>query len=68
MLPLNIMVFSGEDPACPIGMGKLLGYVDILIGFEDDSGNEHVEEVSTPFIVMEDGELYLGCECWWCPA
>ena len=61
-----VMVFAPEDGKTPIGMGRYLG--EERIDVEDDDSDEILFSFNNPKIVLDDGEIIFGIDCWWCPA
>jgi hypothetical protein len=59
-----VLVFT-PDTEEPLGMGDLCRYEDITL--IDDDDNIIATLKNHPVIVMEDGEVLRGIECWWYP-
>jgi len=57
---MKVLVFE-PDTHEPKGIGEIVGTVNLCF-------KELDLKVPSPKIVMEDGEIVYGFECWWCPA
>ncbi len=57
---MKVVVFDIMNE--PIGIGELTRYEDLTVTDEND---KVLCKVKTPVIVMEDGEVFAGFECWW---
>ncbi|RJQ25726.1 hypothetical protein C4577_05010 [Candidatus Parcubacteria bacterium] len=42
---------------------KFLGYGILLFDYDSED-----EDTPMPEIKLENGEILLGCECWWIPS
>ena len=62
---MKVAVFTPEMRE-PIGIGEL-GYEDIPVVDDDDESVVLFVMKDHPRIVMEDGEVLRGLECWWIP-
>jgi hypothetical protein len=58
----NMKVVVFDEMNEPIGIGELTRYEDLTI---TDDNNKVLCKVKTPVIIMEDGEMVAGFECWW---
>lgn len=65
---MKVMVFEAHDPEIPIGMGDLCRTEDIQVCTDEDMSRVVFVLKDHPVIVMEDGEVLRGIECWWCPV
>ena len=65
----KVMVFGPNLTILdPIGIGTYLGDVEIMIEIERDPREPGFQaRIPTPYMVLENGEIILGCECWWHP-
>jgi hypothetical protein len=59
-IDMKVVVF--DDMNDPIGIGELTRYEDLIITDEND---KVLVKVKTPVIIMENGEVFEGFECWW---
>lgn len=59
------MVFESKT-LDPIGIGEL-GYEDVTVVDDNDDSKVLFTLEHHPRIVMEDGEILYGIECWWTP-
>lgn len=57
---MKVVVF--DDMNEPIGIGELTRYEDLTVTDEND---KVLCKIKTPVIIMEDGEIFAGFECWW---
>lgn len=62
---MKVMVFTADTQE-PIGIGDL-GYEDVKVVDDDDDSKVLFTLKNHPRIVMEDGEIVYGIECWWTP-
>ena len=63
---MKVMVFE-SDTQEPIGIGDLCRYEDLNVVDDDDPTKVLMTFPDHPVIVMEDGEIIYGINCWWCP-
>ena len=61
-----VMVFDPRTGKIPVGMGRYLG--EEKINVEDDDSDEILFSFNNPKIVLDNGEIIFGIDCWWCPA
>lgn len=60
---MKVVVFDDlENVDEPIGIGELTRYEDVTVTDEND---KVLCKVKTPIIIMEDGGIIAGFECWW---
>jgi hypothetical protein len=65
---MKVCVFDAKDPEMPIGMGDFCRTENIRIA-SDEYGDREIYVIKDhPVIVMEDGEVLRGIECWWYPV
>lgn len=57
---MKVVVFDIMNE--PIGLGTIIDREEVIVHDEYD---KTVARISSPVIVMEDGEILRGYECWW---
>lgn len=65
---MKVCVFDAKDPEIPIGIGDFCRTEDIMIASDEYGDREVCIIKDHPVIVMEDGEVLRGIECWWYPV
>jgi hypothetical protein len=51
-----------DDMNDPMGVGTIIRDEELTLTDEND---KVICKVHSPVIVMEDGEIFTGFECWW---
>lgn len=62
---MKVQVFDTNQE--PIGIGDFCRTEDIQLAIGDDDGRVVCTLKDHPVIVMEDGEILRGIDCWWYP-
>ena len=65
---MKVCVFDPKDPTIPVGIGDLCRYEDIRVVDDEHGDRELFTLTNHPVIVMENGDIMYGIECWWCPV
>lgn len=63
---MQVVVFD-TDNKIPIGVGEM-HLEDLRVVDDDDDTKILFILKDHPHIVMEDGKLFAGIECWWMPV
>ena len=65
---MKVLVFEPDNPREPKGIGELVRREDLNIVDDCDETKILLTIPNHPVIIMEDGEIVYGIDCWWCPA